>query len=236
MLVLRPFRAQQAKETGTAAIRLLLFSRHDINRVALQRVVNLHDSSSSHSGQRRPWTARSSCMQPQQSGPGAGPVVLVSACKGEVRSLRSGYKALARHLKAARCDVRRLEGLTAGALEGATIVLFGGPSQPFTVAELDCLRAYLRGGGSLLVLGTANGEGAGGPGSSSSGSMSGAGPAPAGHDTNINCLLEECGMSLAKDCVIQTAFTRRVCLPANAAAVLLRLHSTRALGACPATG
>ncbi|KAL4443392.1 hypothetical protein ABPG75_011129 [Micractinium tetrahymenae] len=148
-------------------------------------------------------------MEPQQ---GAGPVVLVSACKGEARSLRAGYKALARHLKAARCDVRRLEGavVTPAALEGATIVVFGGPTQPFSAAELDCLRAYLRGGGSLLVLGSARGEGAGAPSSGGSGSSTaaGAGPAAAGPGTNINCLLEECSMSLASDCVIQTAFKR----------------------------
>lgn len=148
-----------------------------------------------------------------QGGPGAGPVVLVSACKGEARSLRAGYKALAQHLKAARCDVRRLEGasITPAALEGATILVLGGPTQPFTATELDCLRAYLRGGGSLLVLGSARGEGAGAPGSSSNGAgLAGAGPAPAGPGTNINCLLEECGMILASDCVIQTAFARWV--------------------------
>ncbi|KAL4429204.1 hypothetical protein ABPG77_010183 [Micractinium sp. CCAP 211/92] len=152
-------------------------------------------------------------MEAVQGAPGAGPVVLVSACKGEARSLRAGYKSLARRLKAARCDVRRLEGagLTAAALQGATILVFGGPTQPFTPAELDCLRAYLRRGGSMLVLGSARGEGAGAPGSSGSSSSVGqeaAGYARAGPGSNINCLLEEYGMSLGSDCVIQTAFTK----------------------------
>lgn len=159
-------------------------------------------------------------MEAVQGAPGAGPVVLVSACKGEARSLRAGYKSLARRLKAARCDVRRLEGagLTAAALQGATILVFGGPTQPFTPAELDCLRAYLRRGGSMLVLGSARGEGAGAPGSSGSSSSVGqeaAGYARAGPGSNINCLLEEYGMSLGSDCVIQTAFTKWACPPSS---------------------
>ena len=139
----------------------------------------------------------------------AGPLVLVSGCKGEARSLRSGFKALARHLKAARCEVRRLEaagGVTPAALDGAAIVVFGAPTQPFTAAELDCLRGYLRGGGNLLVLGS---EGGGAAGDGTPGGGGGQPlPAPAGPGSNINCLLEDCGMSLATDCVIQTAYTR----------------------------
>lgn len=158
-------------------------------------------------------------MDAQLAQSGGGPVVLVSSCKGEARSLRSGYKALARHLKAARCDVRRLDGgasggITPAALQGAAIVVFGGPTQPFTTDELDCLRAYLRGGGSLLVLGGEAGqEGRMGAGATAgaagaSGAASGAGSSGVGPGTNINCLLEECGMSLATDCVIQTSFGR----------------------------
>lgn len=123
------------------------------------------------------------------AGPKAGPVVLVSSCKGEKRSLRSGYKQLARHLKAACCEVRRLEGGVApAALAQAAIVLFGCPTQPFTLEELECLRVYLREGGNLLVLAGEGGEAATG--------------------TNLNCLLEEHGIGVAPDCVVQTAFSR----------------------------
>ncbi|EFN56850.1 hypothetical protein CHLNCDRAFT_51639 [Chlorella variabilis] len=127
------------------------------------------------------------------------PVVLISACKGEARNLRSGYKQLARHLKAARCDVRRLDaasGLTPAALAQAAIVVFGGPTQPFAPNELDCLRAYLRGGGNLLVLAGEGGEAAAG--------------------TNLNSLLADYGLRVAADCVIQTAFTRRAAAAAPA--------------------
>lgn len=125
--------------------------------------------------------------------------MLISACKGEARNLRSGYKQLARHLKAARCDVRRLDaasGLTPAALAQAAIVVFGGPTQPFAPNELDCLRAYLRGGGNLLVLAGEGGEAAAG--------------------TNLNSLLADYGLRVAADCVIQTAFTRRAAAAAPA--------------------
>ena len=61
------------------------------------------------------------------------PLVLVSACKGERRSLRAGYKQLGRQLKAAHCAVQRLDaaggGLTPEALAGAALLVFGGPTQ-----------------------------------------------------------------------------------------------------------
>lgn len=121
------------------------------------------------------------------------PLVLVSCAKGEARSLRAGYKALARHLKAARCEVRRLDGaVTPAALDGAAIAVFGGPTQPFAPAELDALCAYLAAGGCLLVLGGEGGEG-------------GAGGQAA---CSLNPLLEGYGLAVAPDAVIQTAFTK----------------------------
>ncbi|KAI3426955.1 hypothetical protein D9Q98_006899 [Chlorella vulgaris] len=124
---------------------------------------------------------------------GSGPVILISSVKQECRSLRSGFKQLARHLKSARCDVRRLDataggGITPSSLAQAAIVVFGGPTEAFMPEELDCLRAYLRGGGNLLVLGA---EGCGGQSGS-----------------HLNALLADFGIKVASDCVIQTAFTR----------------------------
>ena len=157
-------------------------------------------------------------MDRQPQGEPSGPVVLVSGCKGEARTLRAGYKQLARHLKAARCEVRRLEGaagITPAALAGAAILVLGGPTQPFSAAELDALRAYLRDGGNLLVLGGEGGSsggggaaGAGPGGAATAGAGAGAGAA-AGPGSNLNYLLEEYGLSLANDCVIQTAFSRQ---------------------------
>lgn len=130
---------------------------------------------------------------PPTSSPPRGPLVLVSSCKGELRSLRAGYSSLARHLKAARCEVRRLEagggGITPAALAGAAILVFGGPTQPFAPEELDALRGYLMGGGNLLVL-------------------AGEGGQAAGAGTHLDALLGECGVAVGADCVIQTAFTR----------------------------
>lgn len=140
---------------------------------------------------------------------GSGPVILISSVKQECRSLRSGFKQLARHLKSARCDVRRLDataggGITPSSLAQAAIVVFGGPTEAFMPEELDCLRAYLRGGGNLLVLGA---EGCGGQSGS-----------------HLNALLADFGIKVASDCVIQTAFTRQACLPGNSSSILLRMY------------
>lgn len=138
--------------------------------------------------------------------------MLVSACKGEARSLRSGYKALARHLKAARCEVRRLEGtgVTPEGLAGAAIVVLGGPTQPFAPEEAAALRDYLHSGGCLLALA---GEGGGGGGSAAAGGGAAAGGASsAASSASLNALLACCGVGIevAGDCVIQTAFTKWV--------------------------
>jgi hypothetical protein len=66
-----------------------------------------------------------------------------------------------------------------------TILVLGCPTQPFTVNEFDTLRAFLRGGGSLLVC------------------MSEGGERQAG--TNLNYLLEELGISANADAVVRTA-------------------------------
>lgn len=66
-----------------------------------------------------------------------------------------------------------------------TILVLGCPTQPFTAHEFDTLRAFLRGGGSLLVC------------------MSEGGERQAG--TNINYLLEELGISANADAVVRTA-------------------------------
>ncbi len=148
--------------------------------------------------------------------------MLVSCAKGEARSLRAGYKALARHLKAARCEVRRLDRapLTRTALDGAAVVVFGAPTQPFTAEELDALRSYLRGGGNLLVLaaedGADVGAGAAAAGDgpvvgATSGSAAGRSTSAASFaDSNLGALLAEFGLGVGADCVIQTAFTKWV--------------------------
>ncbi len=122
---------------------------------------------------------------------GHQPLVLISACKAEKRTLRSGFKQLGRHLKASHCNVQKVDaatGPTAEALSEAALVLFGCPTQPFTAEELDALRQYVGAGGNLLVFSSEGGE------------------AKAG--TNLNYLLEEYGMSFCSDCTIQSAFRK----------------------------
>lgn len=122
------------------------------------------------------------------------PLVLVSACKAERRTLRAGLKQLGRRLRAARCDVQKLDaaggGLSPEGLAGAALLVLGCPTQPFALEEIDALRAFVGGGGGLLVLSSEGGE------------------ARAG--TNLNYLLEERGLSFAADCAIQSTFRKWV--------------------------
>lgn len=76
-------------------------------------------------------------------------------------------------------------GFQLGSAAGPAILVLGCPTQPFTTAEFDTLRAFLKGGGSLLVC------------------MSEGGEAKAG--TNINYLLEELGIAVNTDAVVRTA-------------------------------
>ncbi|GAB4818575.1 hypothetical protein N2152v2_005621 [Parachlorella kessleri] len=122
---------------------------------------------------------------------GHQPVVLISACKAEKRTLRAGFKQLGRRLKKARCDVQKLDaaaGLAPELLSRAALLVFGCPTLPFSLEELDVLRQYVAGGGNLLVLSSEGGEDKAG--------------------TNLNYLLEEYGMSFASDCTIQSTFRK----------------------------
>lgn len=76
-------------------------------------------------------------------------------------------------------------GLPMGGTSGPAILVLGCPTQPYTAAEFDTLRSFLKGGGSLLVC------------------MSEGGESQAG--TNINYLLEELGIAVNADAVVRTA-------------------------------
>jgi intraflagellar transport protein 52 len=119
------------------------------------------------------------------------PLVLISSCKAEKRTLRAGFKQLGRRLRASQCEVQKVDaaaGLAPELLSKAAVLVFGCPTQPFTLEELDALRQYVAAGGNLLVLSSEGGE------------------ARAG--TNLNYLLEEYGMSFAPDCAIQSTFRK----------------------------
>ena len=120
-----------------------------------------------------------------------GPLVLVSSAKGERRTLKAGFKQLGKHLRGARCEVQRLDaatGITPDSLSQAAIVVFGCPTRHFTLEELECIKAYVQGGGAVLVLASAGGEAASG--------------------SNLNYLLEEFGTAVADDSVVASAFTK----------------------------
>lgn len=136
--------------------------------------------------------------------------VLFCSCKGETHTHKSGFKQLYRRLRS-MCRPEKLDiqedlclevllgpgssglsssmqgGLPVGGAAAPAILVLGCPTQPFTAAEFDTLRAFLQAGGSLLVC------------------MAEGGEARAGASTNINYLLEEFGTAVNADAVVRTA-------------------------------
>jgi intraflagellar transport protein 52 len=136
--------------------------------------------------------------------------VLFCSCKGETHTHKSGFKQLYRRLRSMyrpeKLDSQEdlcLEvllgpgtsglsssmqgGLPFGGAAAPAILVLGCPTQPFTAAEFETLRAFLQAGGSLLVC------------------MAEGGEARAGASTNINYLLEEHGIAVNSDAVVRTA-------------------------------
>lgn len=134
--------------------------------------------------------------------------MLFSCCKGETHTHKVGFKQLYRRLRSMyrpekldSTDDLCLEVLLGPGSSGLnssltavgsnstssvpTILVLGCPTQPFTAHEFDTLRAFLRGGGSLLVCMSEGGERQSG--------------------TNLNYLLEELGISANADAVVRTA-------------------------------
>jgi hypothetical protein len=78
----------------------------------------------------------------------------ISWRQGSQTSLASKANGLRAELQSLGYTVKELglrEKLSGGVPEDASIVMVLGPLYPFTQAEVDALRAYLHGGGSLLV-------------------------------------------------------------------------------------
>mmetsp|Transcript_15415 Transcript_15415/g.21262 ORF Transcript_15415/g.21262 Transcript_15415/m.21262 type:complete len:474 (+) Transcript_15415:247-1668(+) len=114
---------------------------------------------------------------------GAG-LVLFNATKKELYTLQNGYKQFARRLRSSFRLAANKDELTPAALEGASVLVLGAPRDKFTSSELETLKAFVTGGGSLLVLMGEGGE--------------------PKHGTNINYLLEEFGISFNSDSVVRT--------------------------------
>lgn len=131
--------------------------------------------------------------------------MLFSYCKGETHTHKTGFKQLYRRLRSMyrpeKLDstedlcLEVLLGPGSSSLNSSmaavgsgtlpTILVLGCPTQPFTAHEFDTLRAFLRGGGSMLVCLSEGGEQQAG--------------------TNLNYLLEELGISANADAVVRTA-------------------------------
>ncbi|KAF6258344.1 hypothetical protein COO60DRAFT_1270809 [Scenedesmus sp. NREL 46B-D3] len=116
--------------------------------------------------------------------------VLFCSCKGETNTHKSGFKQLYRRLRSMyrpekldSQDDLCLEVLLGPGATAPTILVLGCPTQPFTAAEFDTLRAFLQAGGSLLVCMAEGGEAS----------------------TNINYFLEEHGIAVNSDAVVRTA-------------------------------
>merc|ERR1740120_479691 len=81
----------------------------------------------------------------------------------------------------------------------ASLVIFAGPNEMFTAEEFEATKGYMRQGGSVLILLGEGGEGK--------------------HNTNVNYLLEEFGISFNNDAVVRTVYHKyphpKECLVAN---------------------
>lgn len=112
------------------------------------------------------------------------PRVCFNMCKKELYTPTKGYKSFHRKLKqTCVVDVNR-EELSLDKLKPYAIVIMGCPQEDLTDAELSALKAYVEGGGSVLL---AFGDGHG------------------GRWTYLNTFLEPTlGISLNEDCVVRT--------------------------------
>jgi intraflagellar transport protein 52 len=119
-------------------------------------------------------------------GSGAGKVILLNASKRETHTAAAGLKRLSRRLRGAYKVAVNKEPLSLERLKEAALVVFAGPRDKFTAGEFDALKAYLSGGGSVMMLLGEGGEGKSG--------------------TNVNFLLEEYGISFNNDAVARTVF------------------------------
>jgi len=112
--------------------------------------------------------------------------ILFNATKRELFSLNNGLKTLNRKLRSSWKLMTNKEDISPDKLSQARIFVIPGSREKFTAAEFATLKAYVEGGGSVLVL---LGEGGG-----------------SRFDTNINFFLEEFGVAVNNDAVVRTSY------------------------------
>mmetsp|Transcript_10229 Transcript_10229/g.16783 ORF Transcript_10229/g.16783 Transcript_10229/m.16783 type:complete len:550 (-) Transcript_10229:120-1769(-) len=112
--------------------------------------------------------------------------ILFNASKKETHHPNSGYKKLFRRLRSNYKVSTNKEEISGDRLGDVSLAVFGGPREPFSVAEFNDLKAWLNAGGRALVMLGDGGE-----------KQSGC---------NMNYLLEEYGMSINNDSVVRSVF------------------------------
>jgi intraflagellar transport protein 52 len=119
-------------------------------------------------------------------GPPNAKEVLLDMSKKEMGNPQSNCKKLHRRLKQDfRVSVNK-ESITLERLQVANLVIFAGPREMFTSDEFAAVKEYVQGGGSIFILLGEGGEGK--------------------HNTNVNYLLEEFGISINSDAVVRTVY------------------------------
>eukprot|EP00811_Abedinium_folium_P013374 NODE_2242_length_2260_cov_2.196437.p1 GENE.NODE_2242_length_2260_cov_2.196437~~NODE_2242_length_2260_cov_2.196437.p1 ORF type:complete len:459 (+),score=155.75 NODE_2242_length_2260_cov_2.196437:111-1487(+) len=114
--------------------------------------------------------------------------VLVDVSKKELANPQGDYKKFHKKLKADFKVSVNKEILTLDRLLAAHLVIFAGPRDMFSEDECTAVKEYLANGGSVFVMLGEGGE--------------------SKHNTNINYLLEEFGISVNSDAVVRTVHYR----------------------------
>eukprot|EP00929_Paragymnodinium_shiwhaense_P019971 TRINITY_DN1344_c0_g2_i1.p1 TRINITY_DN1344_c0_g2~~TRINITY_DN1344_c0_g2_i1.p1 ORF type:complete len:447 (-),score=114.94 TRINITY_DN1344_c0_g2_i1:49-1389(-) len=112
--------------------------------------------------------------------------ILLDMSKKEQGNPQSNYKKFLRKLKADFKVTVNRELITSEKLAQATLLIFPGPREMFSSDEFVAIKDYLTRGGSLLIMLGEGGEGK--------------------HNTNVNYLLEEFGISVNNDAVVRTVY------------------------------
>jgi len=125
--------------------------------------------------------------------------ILLDMSKKEQGNPNNNYKKFHRKVKADYKVSVNKEMITAEKLQTANLVVFAGPREMFTEDEFTAIKDFLRSGNSIMFLLGEGGE--------------------SKHNTNVNYLLEEFGISFNTDAVVRTVYHKyqhpKECLVTN---------------------
>ncbi|CAE7338584.1 IFT52 [Symbiodinium sp. KB8] len=113
-------------------------------------------------------------------------VIAFDESKKETHRPSSGFKKLYRRLRASNKVAVNRDDISESVFDDVAVMVFAGPRQKFTSAEMDCIKTYIDTGGSVLIMLAEGGESA--------------------LDTNINYLTEQYGISVNPDVVLRTVY------------------------------